>query len=564
MSNLSNNQFNNLRFEINEGEYWDFFINREPISIYSGSFNGKNLYDKCLISFIDASDTMCFDGNDIVSKKDYMWAESTVVPYALTNVGYTGVDNGLIPFKRDEVSNNEFIRIYCHSTYDIHEDKRLRLHPIDGGTKLYEYPLSIYDSKIRCNGGFYQGFFMTECDRYRILPNALGNGDVWHFEFVLNKTEFEKESEKTLNDKHPQNKGIFFYIGTRAENKWIYLYDWDKSLEGGYNEECFKNPNPEWEDTPLISDEEYYNVDDWYDYTPYIDEKQGNKCILNEVFDLVDDTMMVNPYDYIEQELKLSDFNFETSDGFVIGRNVQTYLDTDNKFLMFDRTCDGYNTENYKEGDIVRYVTDKNDFKGNLFLLMDRTCNGYTTETIDDLRDDFKSEYDMVADIVQNALAFRITDDGRIGYRYLVSDCDSDNGYKIIEGYSKENIIKEKTWHVVNVRMRGFLSTMTLEFYVDGRLVFLTKEMPKLNLRKLNEIDEKQETVAYNISLGGGTQGLCETILPNYMQNPSRVYPIEENFAGSFIGFIEKFRFYNCNMNFNDILNNYKFEMLDN
>ena len=37
----------------------------------------------------------------------------------------------------------------------------------------------------------------------------------------------EKESDKTLNDKYPNNKGIFFYIGTRAENKWIYLYDKD-------------------------------------------------------------------------------------------------------------------------------------------------------------------------------------------------------------------------------------------------------------------------------------------------------------------------------------------------
>ena len=65
-----------------------------------------------------------------------------------------------------------------------------------------------------------------------VLPDKLEEDDEWNFQFTLNKVEFEKESNKTLNDKHPNNKGIFFYIGTRAENKWIYLYD-------DIDDECF-------------------------------------------------------------------------------------------------------------------------------------------------------------------------------------------------------------------------------------------------------------------------------------------------------------------------------------
>ena len=97
-------------------------------------------------------------------------------------------------------------------------------------------------------------------------------------------------------------------------------------------------------------------------------------------------------------------------------------------------------------------------------------------------------------------------------------------------------------------------------FYVDGKLVYVTKELPKFNFHELNDLYEKQEGVPFNISLGGGTQGLAETILPNYMLEPSRVYPLEENFAGSFIGYLRSFKFYNCGMEYMNILNNFKWE----
>lgn len=188
---------------------------------------------------------------------------------------------------------------------------------------------------------------------------------------------------------------------------------------------------------------------------------------------------------------------------------------------------------------------------------MNKTCAGYTIDTIDSLRDSYVKEYDVINDITQNALAFRITDDGRVGYRYLIKDCDEDNKYKILEGYSFANIISDSKWYTVSVKIKGYASTMALEFYIDGKLIFLTKEMPKLDLRELNDLAEKQETVPFNISLGGGTQGLCDVILPNYMRDPYRTYPLEQNFAGTFIGYIKAFRFYTCDLSYNKIFNNY-------
>ena len=97
-------------------------------------------------------------------------------------------------------------------------------------------------------------------------------------------------------------------------------------------------------------------------------------------------------------------------------------------------------------------------------------------------------------------------------------------------------------------------------FYVDGKLVYITKTLPSFDFHALDDLYEKQEGVPYNISIGGGTQGLAETILQNYMLEPTRTYPLEKYFAGTFIGYMKSFKFYNCSMEFMNIANNYKWE----
>jgi hypothetical protein len=110
-------------------------------------------------------------------------------------------------------------------------------------------------------------------------------------------------------------------------------------------------------------------------------------------------------------------------------------------------------------------------------------------------------------------------------------------------------------------RLMFTLDKMKIMFYVNGKLVYITQDLPPLSLKALNDLYEKQEGIPYNISLGGGTQGLAETIQPNYMLNPTRVYPLEKNFAGSFIGYISSFKIYNCFMEQMIIYNNFKYEV---
>lgn len=666
MANIINNNFHNLKLKINNDEYWDFFVNKDYFpSYYSDS---SVMYDKCLISYIDTEIDECVIDNLLIGKDSYVWEYANVITHTMNNLGFTGLDNGLISFRRDLYNNRSFYEKYVNTKYDINEnDLVVKLHQVSGGTNLYEYPVTVMDKIIKLNGGFYQGFFKTECDKYQVLPSTFESGDVWQFEFVLNKTEFEKESEKTLNDKYPENKGIFFYIGTRAENKWVYWYNKDDECfvlspdefvedaeikKNEYKITNMLNANPDFVDYDEFAMDDYMNFkyfspstyeydeieeDDFFfddylmtDEKPKVIDEENNfskvigwcctlmmesdeipmfNCcgkrigsyynentvnnisyvktkpvccgdhnfILNEndvvhtdaflskcdVFgeDYIDDIDTLDfGIDFIEEDLDISNFDYETSDGLRIIYN-QYFYNTDNKFLFFNRTCDGFDVTTWDNNDRIRYIGNRNSFKENLFLLMNRTSTGYNVNNIDELRNQYSTEYNVYNDLYNNALAFRITDNGAIGYRYLSLDCENENNVAILEGYSVNGIIKNDEWSVINVKIDASYNVMKLRFYVNGKLVFISKELPKLDLRKLNEVDEKQEGVAFNISLGGGTQGLIDTILPNYMLDPYRVYPLEKYFAGTFIGYLKSFKFYNCLMEHMYINNNFKHEM---
>ena len=100
---------------------------------------------------------------------------------------------------------------------------------------------------------------------------------------------------------------------------------------------------------------------------------------------------------------------------------------------------------------------------------------------------------------------------------------------------------------------------MQILIYVNGKLVLVSKELPMLNLKKLNDLYDKQEGVPFNISVGGGTQGLAEVVYLNYMKPPEYVLPLEKEFGGSFIGWLKTFRFYTCPLNYNEVVKNYNF-----
>ena len=655
MGNIFNHNRLPFNFRLDRSEYWDFYLSQPSY----GSDYIDGLSDRCLISFIDTTDPECVWFDSLYSKPKYYWEDAVNNGISLKNIGYTGVDNGLIHYEKDRISNKEFLKLYKDSEIKIEKDDlRLLLNKVYGNNQIFFYGNDIVEEDgmlvSKLNGGFWQGFFKTD-ENYRVLPKNIGNGLT--FEVVLKKHDFDKDGKYRLNDKHSDNKGIFLYLGTRAENKWWkeYISEYKPSkVDNGFIIDGYVNSDYTEEnslnDDYIKSYQDLYAVDEYF-ADGYLTDKCDENCccatdsksgggshrkssmpkftypealnvyednavwfdqdghlwIENEMFttglnsgnnsgsskrkcnctDYFADGYITKDYydnycdctiyfkeDYLNPETKI-DENEELvmKDGYSVRQtNIREYR-SDNKFLLFDRTCEGYTTENWVEGSEV-IITDVLTPKiKNYFLLFNRTCGGYTTDTIGSLIDEESRKYDILNDLYRNAIAFQIDDDGRIGYKYFVKDCDTDDGYKIENEWSSIGVVKDDKWYTVTIKLlpigkkydecaenTSSSDKMIIVIYVNGKLKFKSKELPILNLKKLNDMYSKQEGVPFNISLGGGTQGLSDVIYLNYRKLPEYELPIEKEFAGTFIGFVKALRIYNCGISFSEITQNVIFD----
>lgn len=672
-ANVGENNFHNLRLQLNREEYWDFMLDKTP---YRGC---SSLANECIISYIDVDDPDCIYFDEIYSKRNFSWKDAISNGITLYNIGYTGMDNGLIQFEKDRITNEQFLHLYTGSTHSIEkDDKRLILRKVSGNTMVYDYPVStIYENdfqSVKLNGGFYQGFFKLYGYDYQVLPTVIA--DNWTLQFTLKKEDFEREAKrKILNDVYPENKGIFFYMGTRAENKWFTLYNKsDKETfetinrnyytDGTYFEEDYETSNDEitnnvsyiqngemYKDEPVepyivdgyLCDSCYEDddnssipvqtdtIESFYQYTeknnknncnkkcrlvpnPYwlnyyfsmydCGDYQGNNnknncnpCDCNSYLNtcccdicdndsncgktfvgttgyFTDDYLENNSYvdlrknnnytldDYFKDDIPIDEnMELNTKDGYPLDQTNFYEIRTNNKFITFNRTPTGFTTEDFDENIEIVFTGQTLNTKEipNYFTLFDRTPTGFTTDTIGNLIKKYNNTYKVYDDIRGNAFALQIKDDGSIGYKYLVLDCDKENRFDILEEYSLPNIIKNGEWVTITVRlkMNPYIDDikcykhmgkrkMKLYFYINGKLKFISKEIPELNFRELKDLKEKQEGVPFNISLGGGTQGLCDMITLNYHKLPEYILPLEKNFAGSFIGEMRSFKFFDC------------------
>ena len=291
--------------------------------------------------------------------------------------------------------------------------------------------------------------------------------------------------------------------------------------------------------------------------------------------------------DYLMEDAKINENGDGITDsiGHLFNRTGYFEITTDNKFLFFNHTKTGFTTCNWTEGALVTFTGRTNWSNANYFLLMNKTCTGYTTCTIQQYNEAHEKPYDIYKDIKNNAFGLRITKDGAIGYRYGILDCEASaaNHYSMVEEYSKSGMVKCNEWNDITVkiavlnpyysqiqrsyRLNGLFSGITIcentgvtgshrikiYVYVNGYLKLVSKELPEFAFRELDDAYQKQEGVPFSISLGGGTQGLMETIGPDYMNVSRYILPLERDFGGSFNGDIKSFKMYDCPLNYSTI-----------
>lgn len=584
MGNIQNHNRHTFMLDLCGDDYWDFHLCINN----SYGFN-DDLSDKCLSAYIDISNSDCVWFDDLYSIDKYKWEGSVSNGLKLENFGFTSVDNGRTFYDKTHITNKQFFDLYTKTEFNINENNhQLSLTKIRGNQQLYDYSNEIVfedDLQVsRLNGGWYQGFFCAnDGTDYKVLPTDIDSG--WTFEFVLKKHDLAN-SKKRLNDEYPENKGIFFYIGTRAENKWWTHYV-DVNNFQRYDKRGLSN---EYVSSEYIDDiqlnidylTEVYQYEkkkkEWeYSKEYLIYDEDESKAFTDEY---IDDNYYGNNNtkyvedDYIEKDLEIDEnTQIVTKDGHdLYTPNVKLYK-TDNKFLFFDRTCDGLTTDKWTPETemVMSYIAPPK--MENYFTLLNRGCNGYDINSLKKIIDIKSREYNVLDDLYRNAFALQIKDDGSIGYKYMVKDCDSEaENYKIESEFSNTGVITPDEWCTIHVKILPVIhksknlncinnnpstDKMQIIFYVNGKIIMVSKELPMLNLKKLNDLNDKQEGVPFNISLGGGTQGLCETVDINYKKLPEYKLPLEKEFGGSFIGFLKSFKFYTCDLNFTQLQYNF-------
>jgi hypothetical protein len=230
MSNIKNYNFNTLDLKLSNSDFWDFYLATDD---RSGTGNTDS---RCMIVWYDfnVSDVFATTASTDTICSLVTWDGATNTGYTFNTIGLTGIDNGLITFDKTsaDTSNQSLLTALTGSTLSITSgDTRLTLNRVTGTTGNFVYPIEIFpntdtilgDYAQMC-GGFYQGYYKIDGSTYEVLPTRANHA--WVAQFWLNKTEIDCSgvTGTTLNDTYPNNKGFFFYMGTRAENKFWNVF----------------------------------------------------------------------------------------------------------------------------------------------------------------------------------------------------------------------------------------------------------------------------------------------------------------------------------------------------
>lgn len=606
MGNIKNYNFNKLSVKLSNSDYWDFYLASDDSALQS---IGPVSSGDCLVVFYDFNNSAIYPNNQVTASTIYSlvsWNKAINTGYTFNSYGLTGIDNGFINFQKDPIdpTNQNLVKALTESTLIVPSgNTKFMMHLVTGTTNNYVYPTErITDPTftigdyIQLCGGFYQGYYKIDGSTYEILPTRVNQA--WAAEFWLKPQNIcSGTTGTTLNDIYPQNKGFFFYMGTRAENKfWNQFYGNNTGCTSG----CVVNTGntncsgftgtvssfctiPKESDVTIIGDYGFgiplippqVEIDlitnPFLIYgrardnrPPKISGETGNMILsgINNTSNIHISSCGsggrcdANSNDGLGSQAVCS----YDGNGIAVAKTKEVITDFQNPFLIYGRASNSSNNCNCSSccGD--------SDGLGNKTVC---TYSGKTSQ---------QTEIDYNIDIIDNALGFRITDDGRIGYRMLTvtGTCYTDNitqkhyitGTTIQEGYSSPNIVSANTWSYVTIRyITDYKSDCDLKntkqrkgklmFYVNARLKYVVNDFPEFIAKRLEEYKAKQIGVPFNFSLGGGSQGLIDSQTFDGLDMADRGLPIEKNFGGTFIGGISQFKFNICNLNYSQIEYNY-------
>ena len=614
MSNINQNNFNNcFNLRLSNSDYWDLFICNDC----GCSLDHQEILDECVIIDIIVDDDRCISGDSLCSlvgwSGDTCFESLSVPTSALTlnDIGLTGIDNGFISYDcTGSTTGATFINTYTGSSLTLTSaDTKFCFTKVSGCT--YDYPTEFITSAntvgryVELCGGFYQGFF--KLSNRTFFKEISDNMFVWPLEWFRCPppcgSGCTTASTATTTCCNTQNNPIFIPGSTSCNcgnsNCQLCGTPYEEEYTGGCGPHCKNGSDCRGCPDPRKAYQCYLETKpvDWdYQILPTRYESGWT----------AEFWMRVNSSGCTGTTTTLND-------EYTNNKGLFYYMGTraENKFWDVFSGETGYTTSSGYP--LPPPKTSKKELLDNPFLVYQpqgECCyEGDITVTT--------QERDKNADIINNALGFRIKDDGSIGYRSLgvsgvcsavtsttvANCCDSCNcicncqlcdtyyatefvggcgswcencgskicqktgttvqekyvtGVTINEEYSEPGIIPTDEWFQLAIRFCAYESYELekiknvprrkgrLDFFVNGYLKYSIEDFDEFLFKDLFEYREKQEGVPFNYSLGGGTQGLIETNTIGGPDVKDENLIIQENFAGTFIGDISRFRLYEC------------------
>jgi hypothetical protein len=502
------------------------------------------------------------------------------------DIGLVATDNGLYTGMTGQTL---YYTMGVRNDYKFHPhyyDRRMKLHMVTGYTTP---PNTVFSGRPKTAmynivsksapsigyyqelyGGFYQGFYKLFGYDYEVFPERLNKG--WTMETVIkpritDEYSINTSTEEYLNTRYPQNAGTFFYFGTRAENKYYHFADGHPESDSGYtrvtsgltslssctcNQSGFTNANCV-KLYPVSATTAYHNI--------------GCGCgacteqipvePLDPKFDILSNALSIRFSGCAADPRICVKSIIITGDCVTTGSCSTTGLTFQTGYTITE-VC---SPPIY---DICDYVCEQ--ILEDRWVMVTAVFERYTTIEECDLLN--LGGLGDIREVTYQSIL------NNTSYNLIMPPETHSGGTKEDKVY---RVVFDRKWFDDAWYRLG-----RLKIYINGYYFMVIENFEEVIPRELNCEKEKQLGVPFNISWGGGSQGLHDHLIFSatsattgpYTQDPE-LFPdeilsattfsglstqilMEQNFGGTFMGGLSQFRMYTEAFNSSQVQHNFR------
>lgn len=528
-----------INFLLDGSEYYDFELATEGIAMY-----GSSPYDDDAVIDIN----VCSGFTSTIR-----WSGATMETFTLDFITTTGLDNYFVDVPNAYSGGTIDRSIVANYT----DDEYFTFHPVSGWSTNISYEiLPISNCAVKLNGGFYQGFFKLSDYPYEMMPTRMRKG--WTVDMIVGYPDGKSGTGTTLNDLFSGNGGFIFYLGTRGEDKY-----WNGFTTGATGEEAVLF---NWSGL-TVTDPRYLQ---YYEFVP---TSSGHTPSLDPLHPSYNEGNVYGGYTL----------------GYSYGAGTQTGEGEPLNFSPLYTHGDEFVTVRVINGAISGGTSGKTTYESYSYKGYYHYTNHlpYAERYFDDNTVPLYVKYPWKS-ITDNAFGIRIRPDGHIGYRVLRMGNVCQTGtttnidgaitgtttpiYQLVESYSASPIYTAGGNGSINITVvfERYIELNdceliyndyrkgTLTIYVNARPVFREENFEEIMPHALDRQKELQNGVPFNISWGGGTQGLLESVTFGGIDAPDRNLMLQNYFAGTFTGSLQTFKMYIRPLHVPQIIHNFE------